>query len=88
MLCNGEPTAIDHLGGKFGGVQGQASDIEIHAREILRMKSTLNDILVRHTGQPLERIAEDTERDRFLTPEQSQEYGLIDTFFFSNIGLV
>ncbi|MDH3598704.1 MAG: ATP-dependent Clp protease proteolytic subunit, partial [Candidatus Tectomicrobia bacterium] len=62
----------------LGGVQGQATDIEIHAREILRMKSTLNDILVKHTGQPLERIADDTERDRFMTPEEAQEYGLID----------
>jgi ATP-dependent Clp protease protease subunit len=48
----------------LGGVQGQASDIEIHAREILRMRDVLNDILVSHTGQPLDRIAEDTERDR------------------------
>jgi ATP-dependent Clp protease protease subunit len=62
----------------LGGVQGQATDIEIHAREILRMKSTLNDILVKHTGQPLERIAVDTERDRFLTPPEAQAYGLID----------
>lgn len=62
----------------LGGVQGQATDIEIHAREILRMKSTLNDILVKHTGQPLERIADDTERDRFMTPQEAQEYGLID----------
>jgi pyruvate/2-oxoglutarate dehydrogenase complex dihydrolipoamide acyltransferase (E2) component len=62
----------------LGGVQGQATDIEIHAREILRMKSTLNDILVKHTGQPLERIADDTERDRFMSPQEAQEYGLID----------
>lgn len=62
----------------LGGVQGQASDIEIHAREIIRMKSVLNDILVSHTGQPLEKLQEDTERDRFLTAEEAKEYGLID----------
>lgn len=62
----------------LGGVQGQATDIEIHAREILRMKSMLNDILVRHTGQGLEKISEDTERDRFMTPDEARNYGLID----------
>jgi len=62
----------------LGGVQGQATDIEIHAREIIRMKSVLNDILVRHTGQPLEKLQEDTERDRFLTAAEAKEYGLID----------
>ncbi len=62
----------------LGGVQGQASDIEIHAREIIRMKSVLNDILVGHTGQPLEKLQEDTERDRFLTAEEAKAYGLID----------
>jgi ATP-dependent Clp protease protease subunit len=62
----------------LGGVQGQATDIEIHAREIIRMKSVLNDILVNHTGQPLEKLQEDTERDRFLTAEEAREYGLID----------
>jgi ATP-dependent Clp protease protease subunit len=62
----------------LGGVQGQATDIEIHAREIIRMKSVLNDILVSHTGQPLEKLQEDTERDRFLTAQEAKEYGLID----------
>ncbi len=62
----------------LGGVQGQASDIEIHAREILRMKDELNQILVNHTGQPLEKLQEDTERDRFLTAEEAKAYGLID----------
>jgi ATP-dependent Clp protease protease subunit len=71
----------------LGGVQGQATDIEIHAREILRMKSTLNDILVKHTGQPLERIADDTERDRFMTPQEAQEYGLIDLVITSRNGV-
>lgn len=70
----------------LGGVQGQATDIEIHAREILRIKGSLNVILVKHTGQPLERIAEDTERDRFMTPEQAQAYGLIDEVITSRNG--
>lgn len=62
----------------LGGVQGQASDIEIHAKEILRVREQLNQILVKHTGQTLEKIAEDTERDFFLTAQQSLEYGLVD----------
>ena len=62
----------------MGGMQGQATDIEIHAREILRVRSVLNDILVRHTGQPQNKIEEDTERDRFMTPEEARTYGLID----------
>jgi ATP-dependent Clp protease protease subunit len=69
----------------LGGVQGQASDIEIHAREILRMRDVLNDILVSHTGQPLDRIAEDTERDRFMTPEEAVRYGLIDEVITSRL---
>ncbi len=70
----------------LGGVQGQASDIEIHAREILRMKDELNQILVGHTGQPLEKLQEDTERDRFLTAEEAKEYGLIDEVITSRDG--
>ncbi len=62
----------------MGGFQGQASDIEIHAREILRMRSELNDILVRHTGQPLERIEADTERDYFMGGEEAASYGIVD----------
>lgn len=62
----------------LGGYRGQASDIEIHAREILRWKHTLNKTLAQHTGQPVERIAEDTERDRILTAPEAKEYGLID----------
>ena len=65
----------------MGGVQGQASDIEIHAREILRMRSTLNDILSRHTGQPLDKIALDTERDYFMSAQEAKEYGLIDEIY-------
>jgi ATP-dependent Clp protease protease subunit len=62
----------------LGGVQGQASDIEIHAREILRLKTVLNEILVKHTHQSLERINQDTDRDRFMTSEEAQNYGIID----------
>lgn len=62
----------------LGGFQGQASDIDIHAREILYARERLNQILARHTGQPLEKIAADTERDRFMSAEQSVEYGIID----------
>ena len=62
----------------WGGMQGQASDIQIHAKEILRTRELLNGILARHTGQPIERVQQDTERDYFLTPEQAKAYGLID----------
>jgi ATP-dependent Clp protease protease subunit len=63
----------------LGGAQGQATDIEIHAREILRLREIGNEILVRHTEQPLERIERDTERDFFMSSEQAKEYGLIDS---------
>lgn len=62
----------------MGGFQGQASDIEIQAKEILRMKDTLNHILVRHTGRELERIQTDTDRDYFMSGEEAKEYGIID----------
>jgi ATP-dependent Clp protease protease subunit len=61
-----------------GGIQGQASDIDIHAREILRQRQILIDIYARHSGQPKERVEHDLERDYFLTPEQANDYGLID----------
>lgn len=61
-----------------GGAQGQATDIEIQAREILRMREIGNQILVRHTGQPLEKIQQDMDRDFFMSSEQAKEYGLID----------
>ncbi|MCY4066240.1 MAG: ATP-dependent Clp protease proteolytic subunit, partial [Rhodospirillaceae bacterium] len=61
-----------------GGFQGQATDIEIHAREILAVRARLNDIYVRHTGQKLAAIEEAMDRDRFLTPEESKEFGIID----------
>jgi ATP-dependent Clp protease protease subunit len=62
----------------LGGFQGQASDIEIHAREILLVRERLNQILAKHTGQPIEKIAEDTERDNFMGGEESASYGLVD----------
>ncbi len=61
-----------------GGFQGQASDIAIHAREILRIRERLNEILMKHTGQPKEKIQEDLERDFIMTPEQAKKYGIID----------
>ena len=64
-----------------GGMGGQASDIEIQAQEILRLRERLNHILVEHTGQPLERIQEDTDRDNYMSAVQAKEYGLIDTVF-------
>jgi len=62
----------------LGGFQGQATDIEIHAKEILRLKQMLNEILAKHTGQPLEKIEKDTDRDFFMSAEEAKEYGLID----------
>jgi ATP-dependent Clp protease protease subunit len=62
----------------LGGFQGQATDVDIQAREILRMREELNNILVRHTGQSLKRIEKDTDRDFFMTGKQAQEYGLVD----------
>ena len=62
----------------MSGLGGQATDIDIHAREIIRMRSRLNKILVEHTGQKLKRIEDDTERDYIMTAEQSREYGIID----------
>jgi len=62
----------------LGGFQGQASDIDIHAREILKIRAQLNEIFASHTGQTVEKISEDTERDNFMDPEQAMAYGLID----------
>ena len=63
----------------MGGFQGQASDIEIHAQEILSIKEKLNNILATHTGQKIDKITEDSDRDNFLSPEEAVEYGLIDS---------
>jgi ATP-dependent Clp protease protease subunit len=62
----------------MGGFQGQASDIEIQAKEILRMKSTLNQILQKHTGKDLERISKDTDRDYFMSGQEAMDYGIVD----------
>ncbi len=67
-----------------GGFQGQSTDIEIHAREILELRAHLDEIYARHTGQPIERVHEDMERDRYLTAEQALDYGLIDRVISSH----
>ena len=85
LLCAGAkgkrfalPNARIMIHQPLGGVQGQATDIDIQAREILRMRETINGILVHHTGQSMENIRRDTDRDFFMSPEQAREYGLID----------
>jgi ATP-dependent Clp protease protease subunit len=65
----------------LGGFQGQATDVDIHAREILKVRAQLNEILAAHTGQSVDKIAEDTERDNFMDPRQAMDYGLIDKVF-------
>lgn len=72
----------------LGGFQGQATDIDIHAREILRMRETLNGLLAKHTGQPIEKIAQDTERDNFMTAEMAQACGLVDKVLASRRDLL
>ncbi len=72
------PHATIHIHQPLGGAQGQATDIEIQAREILRLKSRLNDIMVQHTGQTLETIERDTERDFFLDSDAAVKYGIVD----------
>jgi ATP-dependent Clp protease protease subunit len=62
----------------LGGFRGQATDIEIHAREILRARDTLNELYAKHTGQPIAKIAEDTDRDNFMTADEAKSYGIID----------
>ena len=67
----------------LGGMQGQASDIEIHSRHILRTKKKLNQILSEVTGQPLEKIEKDTDRDNFMTADEAKKYGLVDDIFYT-----
>ena len=80
--CKGKRLALPNarimIHQPLGGAQGQAVDIEIQAQEILFLKDTLSGLMAEHTGQPLERIAEDTDRDYFLSPAEAVEYGLID----------
>ncbi|MBA7706659.1 ATP-dependent Clp protease proteolytic subunit [subsurface metagenome] len=72
------PNSTIHLHQAFGGAQGQAADVEIAAREIMRIQELIRDILAKHTGQPLEKIAHDTDRDFYLNPQQAVEYGIVD----------
>jgi ATP-dependent Clp protease protease subunit len=72
------PSSTVHMHQPLGGAQGQASDIEIAAREILRIQEIIRGILSTHTGQPIEKIARDTDRDYYLTADQAMEYGLVD----------
>lgn len=67
----------------IGGFYGQATDVEIHAKEILKMKDILNNILAKHTGQPLEKVQVDTERDFFMSGQESKEYGIVDEVIVS-----
>ena len=85
LLCAGAkgkryalPNATIHMHQAVGGAQGQAADIEIAAREIMRLQDILRNIMAKHTAQPVERITHDTDRDFYLTPEQAVEYGLVD----------
>ncbi|HAG22930.1 MAG: ATP-dependent Clp protease proteolytic subunit [Synergistales bacterium 53_16] len=72
------PSARIMLHQPLGGTQGQATDIQIHAKEILRLKDRLHEILVQHTGQPRDRIERDTDRDFFMSAEEAVEYGIVD----------
>ena len=85
LLCAGAkgkryalPNSTIHLHQAFGGAQGQAADIEIAAREIMRMQELIRGIISKHTGQSLEKITHDTDRDFYLNPQQAVEYGLVD----------
>ena len=69
-----------------GGTQGQATDIQIQAKEILRIKSITNEILARHTGQPIDRIDRDTDRDFYMSAQEAREYGIIDSIFDDKAG--
>ena len=72
----------------MGGFQGQASDIEIHAKEILYLKARLNEIMAKHTGQSIDAIERDTDRDNFLSGEQAVNYGLVDKVLMSRADTV
>ncbi len=72
------PNATVHMHQAVGGAQGQASDIAIAAREIMRLQETLRNILAKHTGQPVEKITHDTDRDFYLNPDQAVQYGIVD----------
>jgi ATP-dependent Clp protease protease subunit len=80
--AKGKRSALPHsrvmIHQPLGGFQGQASDFDIHAKEILKTRQQLNEILAEHTGQPVDTIARDTDRDNFMDPDQACKYGLID----------
>jgi len=85
LLCAGAkgkryalPNSTIHLHQAFGGAQGQAADVAIAAREIMRMQDLIRGIISKHTGQPLDKIVHDTDRDFYLNPQQAVEYGLVD----------
>jgi ATP-dependent Clp protease protease subunit len=85
LLCSGAkgkrfalPNSTIHLHQAVGGAQGQATDIEIAAREIMRLQEIIRGILVEHTGQPMDKIVHDTDRDFYLSPTQAVEYGIVD----------
>ena len=85
LLCAGAsgkrytlPNATIHMHQPMSGAQGQASDIEIHAREALRLQDKMRQVISKHTGQPYEKVASDTDRDYFLNAEEAKQYGLID----------
>lgn len=93
LLAAGEPGkrfALPHsrilIHQLMGGVQGQATDIAIHSKEILRMKEEINQILSHHTRQPIDKIERDSERDFFMNGDQAKEYGLIDEVIFKKVG--
>jgi ATP-dependent Clp protease protease subunit len=95
LLCagaKGKRFALPHsrimIHQPLAGVQGQATDIDIQAREILRIRDELNRIMVTHTGQPVERIQRDTDRDFFMTAEQAKEYGLVDHVIASHVPML
>ena len=85
LLCAGAkgkryalPNSTIHMHQAMGGAQGQAADIEIAAREIMRMQELIRNIIVKHTGQPVDKVTHDTDRDFYLNPEQAVEYGIVD----------
>ena len=89
LLAGGEPgrrTALPHsrimIHQPWGGITGQVTDIEIHTRELRRLKQILNEILAKHTGQPIEKIERDTDRNFFMSPQEALEYGIIDKIHY------
>jgi ATP-dependent Clp protease protease subunit len=92
LLCSGTPGKRFALPNSrllihqptMGGLSGQATDIDIHAREILRIRASLNEIMAKHTGQPIEKIERDVERDFWMSAQQAREYGIIDEIIFKH----